>query len=106
MDGTHRNELSAQDGCILQGSRVIIPPAGRQSVLTLLYEGHLGISRMKSLARSFVWWSQIDKDLEDVVKSYCHAPPSALLHPWEWPRCPWSRLCIDYAGRKYATCCD
>ena len=61
---------------------MIVPPAGRQSVLTFLHEDHLGISRMKSLVRSFVWWPQIDKDLEDVVKS-CqqthHAPPLSPL---------------------------
>ena len=27
-----------------------------------------------------------------------NSPPPALLHPWEWPAIPWSRLRIDYAG--------
>ena len=26
------------------------------------------------------------------------SPPLALLHPWEWPQCPWSRLHIDFPG--------
>lgn len=25
-------------------------------------------------------------------------PPKALLHPWEWPERPWSRLHADFAG--------
>ena len=97
-------ELSVQDGCILIGSRVVIPPAGRERVLELLHEGHIGICRMKSLARGIVWWPNLDEDLQAKVKD-CYqcqlhqkSPPLAPLHPWEWPGRPWSRLHIDYAG--------
>ena len=99
-----REELSIQDGCLLRGSRVVVPPAGRQAVLELLHEGHPGVSRMKNLARSYVWWPQVDKDIEIVVKTCyeCqqtrHSPPVAPLHPWEWPHRPWAQLHIDYAG--------
>ena len=51
-----RFELSSQDGCILWGSRVVIPPPGRALLLKELHEGLNGISRMKSLARSYIWW--------------------------------------------------
>ena len=44
------SELSVQDGCLLWGSRVVIPPRGRAIVLSLLHEGHPGITRMKMLA--------------------------------------------------------
>ena len=27
-----------------------------------------------------------------------HRPPSATLHPWDWPRNPWQRVHADYAG--------
>ena len=53
-------------GCILLGSHVIIPSAGRQKILELL---HLGHPRMKELTRSFVWWPGMDSDLEEKVKS-------------------------------------
>ena len=59
---------------------------------------------MKSLARSFVWWPSIDKDLEAKVK-HCDPcqkshklPASAPIQPWEFPKRPWSRLHVDYAG--------
>ena len=82
----------------------LVPPAGRQAVLELLHKGHPGVSRMRSLARSYVWWPHIDKDINLVVKTCyeCqqtrHSPPVAPLHPWEWPHHPWARVHIDYAG--------
>ena len=47
-----KDELSVQDGCILWGSRVVTPQAGRAAVMRELHEGHPGICRMKSLACS------------------------------------------------------
>ena len=97
-------ELSVEDGCVLWGTRVVVPPAGRARVVEELHEGHPGVSCMKSLARSFVWWPGMDHDLEAKVKScqQCqvtrHSPPPAPLHPWEWPQRPWVRIHVDYAG--------
>ena len=48
---SRRLELSCFDGCIMWGTRIVIPPPGREAVLQELHEGHPGITRMKSLAR-------------------------------------------------------
>ena len=70
------------------GFRVVIPPPGRDLILTELHQTHPGISRMKSLARGYVWWPCMDSDLEAVVKSCTtcqsshHNPLSAPVHPW------------------------
>jgi len=94
------NELTVCDGCVMWGSRIFVPQAGRKSVMEQLHDGHPGSSRMKSLAENFVWWPQMDDDIEEIVKS-CnltrHAAQSVPLHPWEWLDCPWVRLYIDYA---------
>ena len=67
-------------------------------------KAHLGITRMKRFARSYVWWPGIDQQLEDCVKT-CNtcqqnqkSPQTSLLCPWSWPNKPWSRVHIDYAG--------
>ena len=75
-----------------------------------LHDSHPGISRMKSLARSYVWWPHMDKDLEEKVKScdvcqqHQHKSQPAPLHPWEWPKRPWTRLHADYAGPFVGKC--
>ena len=97
-------ELTVQDGCIVWGSRVVVPTPGRQRVLQQLHEGHLGMARMKGLARMYMWWPRMDEEVSQVVRS-CHecqknqaAPPQAPLQPWGWPKQPWSRLHWDFAG--------
>ena len=73
-------------------------------MLNELHEGHPGISRMKSLARTVVWWPELDKHIEEKVRCCpdCQAisalPPVAPLNSWKWPVKPWSRIHIDFAG--------
>ena len=91
-------------GCILWGSRVVSPEPGREKLLNLLHEGHPGIVRMKSLARSYLWWPGLEDTIEGKVlrcedcQMQSAAPAVAPLHLWEWPDRPWSRLHADYAG--------
>ena len=98
-----RSELSLFHGCVLWGSRVIVPQRGRRAVLEQLHMGHLGMSKMKSLARIYVWWPGMDADIEGMVRGCenCQAvqsmPPLAPLHPWKWPTRLGSRLHLDFA---------
>ncbi|XP_013763339.1 uncharacterized protein LOC102215153 [Pundamilia nyererei] len=99
-----QQELSVQDGCVLWGARVVIPERGRRPLLEQLHQSHPGMSRMKGLARSYMWWPHMENDIEDKVRScstcqeHRHRPEEAPLHPWEWPEKPWRRIHIDYAG--------
>ena len=45
--------------------RVVIPSTLRPQMLKLLHEGHFGIQRMKQLARTAVYWPNIDNDIVD-----------------------------------------
>ena len=102
---TRQDEIGIESGCLLWGIRVIIPESLQSQVLKSLHENHPGISRMKSIAPSYFWWSDLDKDIEDLAKSCsaCQAnksaPAVALLHPWIWPDAPWKRIHVDFAGQ-------
>ena len=99
-----RNELILQSGCLMWGIRVVIPAVLRDRVLEVLHESHLGVVRMKTLARGYVWWFNIDRDIEQLVRSctqcqsFGNSPPPIVLHPWAFPEKPWQRLHIDFAG--------
>ena len=99
-----RAELSVHEGCILWGMRVVIPDRGREAMLQELHQGHPGILRMKSLARMYVWWPGLDKDIKKLLhgcvkcQEVMAVPPSAPLNPWKWPTGPWARLHLDFAG--------
>lgn len=90
--------------CLMWGQRVIVPPNLRQQVLEDLHTGHPGVVKMKALARSYVWWPNIDSQIEEKSKTCMscqqnqRAPSLSPLHPWSWPEGPWQRIHIDFAG--------
>ena len=96
-----KTELSPFEGCLLWGARVA--PC-REAVLAELHEGHPGASRMKGLARMYVRWPGVTKEIEEAVRhcpqcqQHQSSPPAAPLQPWTWPTRPWARLHLDYAG--------
>jgi hypothetical protein len=99
-----RLELTKENGCLLWGTRIIIPYKLRQGAIQLLHSSHIGIVKMKQLARSYIWWPYIDKEIELMVnnclscQTWQNNPPSSPLHPWEYPDGPWQRIHVDFAG--------
>ena len=99
-----RDEITLQSGCLMWGIRVIIPPKLRPQVLKELHQGHMGVVKMKAIARSYIWWPGIDKEIELAAKSCSgcqltqREPSTVPVHPWEWPSLPWQRIHIDFAG--------
>ncbi|XP_038072087.1 uncharacterized protein K02A2.6-like [Patiria miniata] len=100
-----RHELSTEQDCLLWGLRVVIPYKYEKFILGELHDAHPGIVRMKEIARSYVWWPNIDRDIEQTVRlcASCqqtrHLPAVAPLMPWVWPSSSWHRIHIDFAQK-------
>ena len=76
-------QLTVRNGCILYSHRVVMPSSLQQQILAQIHEGHMGIVRMKSLARMHVWWPKIDDHIEihsPVKKIHENQPEHQFLH--------------------------
>lgn len=94
--------LTMEDGCLLYGSRVIVPKALQESIIILLHANHAGMLKMKQLARRFVFWFGMDKDIELCVQSCepCQLmtkdKPNKEYGEWPEPRFPFDRVHGDF----------
>jgi len=61
--------MTVENGCMIWGRRVIVTQTLQLQVLKSLQANHLGISRMKVIARSYFWWTGLDKAIEELGKS-------------------------------------
>lgn len=110
-----KQELVVELGCLIYKYRIVVPPSLQKQVLKEVHEGHLGINKMKNLARNYVYWPSMDTDIVELCRA-CDAcgavrdaAPHAPLHPWEFPLHPWQRLHADFAdcaGRRYLIVVD
>ena len=72
--------------------------------------GHPGIAKMQDLARMFVRWPNIDKNIEPTVntcngcQSYGESPKKAPLLSWVLPDRPWTRLQVDFVVPAWEKC--
>ena len=100
----YKNDLSLEKGCVMLGHKVLIPKTLQQYVLNELHSSHMGIIKTKSLARSYVWWPGLSKDIESMVNgcTVCavtrNNPNKAKLIPWTFPDRAWDRVHVDYLG--------
>lgn len=89
---------------IMWGYRVVIPKSLQNVILKDLHASHMGIVKMRSVARSYVYWPGIDLDIERLANSCSScllerpSPAKSELHVWHYPSRPWERVHFDYLG--------
>lgn len=99
-----KEELCCVNDILIRGSRIVIPSDLRERVLKLSHIGHPGIERTKQRLRSKVWWPQMDKDVERMVKSclncqlVCGNTGKQPMSMRELPSQPWHTLAMDMLG--------
>lgn len=112
-----RDELSMEDGILLKGSRIIVPLSLQPAFLEDIHTGHLGITRCQQRARSSVYWPNIDRDIQELIKSCskCQTHQASLSQEEimpvasETPMIPWYTLGTDlfvHEGDTYLIIAD
>ena len=97
----HRETLTIEDGLVLQGEALIIPPAKRERVLHQLHQFHQGITKSQLLAHGSFFWPGINKAIEEVVcqcetcTQFQSQNAAAPLTPTPTPPCPWQMCATD-----------
>ncbi|XP_052751027.1 uncharacterized protein K02A2.6-like [Galleria mellonella] len=100
---TRREALSHNNDCLLWCNRVIIPASLREKVLKLLHAPHAGMVQTKAYARGYVWWVDMDRQIENIVAAcqQCQLvrnKPPKDPQSWIVLEKPWSRVHVDFAG--------
>ena len=63
-----RDELMIEGGILMKNCKVLIPETLKQKYVNQIHEGHQGIEACRSRAREFVFWININSDLEELVE--------------------------------------
>lgn len=69
-----RDSVMVANSRIIFGDRIVIPELLGHKVLKQFYKYHPGTNTTTSLARSYAYWSSLDKDIENK----CRNCPSCL----------------------------
>ena len=101
-----KSELTVlrENDIILKGSRIVIPSALEHRVLQLAHEAHQGITKTKALLRERVWFPNIDRQAEAMVRNClaCQAnTPETHNEPLQMSDLPdtvWQDVSADFYG--------
>ena len=110
-----KDELSVDDGLVLRGCQIVIPPCAIKDVLKKLHSSHQGIEKTKRRARQSVYWPGYCNDIQTTVEacSKCqyyrpsHAPEPLLQE--EVPTRPFEMATSDlfsYGGKDFLIYAD
>ena len=86
---------------VLKVIRIVIQEHCKTEVLEKLHEGHFGVECTKLRARDSVYWLQINKDIETLIKlvenikSTVEENNKDVVLPREIPLVPWTLLEMD-----------
>jgi len=81
-----KEQLATDQGCLLWGTRVIVPAKLQLRLLKKLHFTHPGVVKMKLLACGYMWWHKIDQDIEEMDKWYIHVLVKIVLQNGIYPK--------------------
>ena len=110
-----RDELSIEEGLLMKGNFICIPPELYDRSLHELHETHFGIEKMAHRARATLYWPGIEVDIAEYVKrcKTCtqHKATQQIqpIIPGDVPEAPWQDLAayfFNFKGKEYLLIAD
>lgn len=110
-----RDELVVQNGLIFKGDRFIVPEGVRRDFIDRIHETHFGIQGCLRRVREFIYWPNMNADIENFIQrcEICSArrpdQPKEPMISHEIPKRPWERVCcslFEFDGKDYLICAD
>ncbi|GBM85033.1 Transposon Tf2-6 polyprotein [Araneus ventricosus] len=111
----YKDELHFVDDLLLKLDLIVVPESMCREILNRLHEGHFGIVKTISMARTCVFWPGISKDIKEMIEKcpVCakfqigNVPEPEIPH--EFPTSPWVKVAIDFFyfnGKNYVEVVD
>lgn len=63
----YRDEITAIDGLLYKGQRLMVPISLKKEMLNKLHEAHMGIVKTQTRARELLFWPKMNQDIEDFI---------------------------------------
>ena len=86
----------------MKENRIIVPKTLQTEMLKEIHESHLGMTKCKQLARDYIFWPGMDKQIEDTVSRCCicqsfkNMPHSETLINHDIPDIPINKIGVDF----------
>ncbi|XP_055915739.1 uncharacterized protein K02A2.6-like [Eupeodes corollae] len=96
-----KNEIHVVSGIVFMNNRIVIPKSMRSEILNLIHEGHMGSKKCISLAKSLVYWPNLNSDIKNIVDNceiclkYRVSNVKEPLMSHEIFPLPWHKIGID-----------
>jgi len=100
------NECSlTNDNMVCKGDKIVIPKVLQQKIIELAHDGHLGLSKTKSLIRERFYFKNIDSQINDYIfnclpcQANTRTNSSIPMLPTTLPKAKWNLISIDFSSR-------
>ena len=102
------NDFSISNSFLLFKNKIYVPPNCRSSILNICHDspsaGHFGIKKTINLINRDFWWSSLQSDVKDYIRScdVCSRSkdsrhkPYGFLNPLDIPCKPWISISMDF----------
>ena len=104
----HCETLTSEDGLVLHGEALVVPPLERERILQQLHLFHQGITKAQLLTFGCTFWPSINKAIEEVVHQ-CKTCTWFQAQNAATPSHPWQMCAMDIftlEGADYLICGD